>query len=328
MHVRFVSSLIRNVLLGIGLTSLLAAPAQAQTWPSRPLRFVVPAPGGSSPDIVARLIADKLKDSLGQPVVVDNRVGAGGTIGVDNVAKARDGHTILLGYNGPLTVAPSLFSKLAYDPARDLAPIILAATQPQVLVVRSTLGVNNFKDWVSYVKARPGKLNYASVGNGSLSHLTMETMKVDAGVFSVHIPYPGGPQAAQAIAAGEVDMGFMALSNVQPLVAAGKIKILALSNGKRSAAIPDVPTIAELGFKGFDATTWNGILAPVDMPREHVTRLNKLIADILAMPDVRSRMLAAGAEPAGGSSEDFAALLKSEWARWPAVVKRSGAKVD
>lgn len=306
----------------------LLSQAHAQNWPSQPVRIVVPTPAGSSVDIVARVIGDKLKDSLGQPVVVENRAGAGGTIGADVVAKARDGHTLLLGYNGPLTVAPSLFPKLPYDPTKDLQPVILAATQPNVLAVRGDLGVSNLKQLIAYVKARPGKLDYASVGNGSLSHLSMEMLKMDAGLYMLHVPFNGGPPAAQALAAGEVQMGFAALSNVQPLVKSGKVKLIAVSNGKRSVALPDVPTVAEQGFPGFDATTWNGFLAPASMPKDVVARLNRSINQILAQPDVRNKLLAAGAEPAGGSPEEFAALMKTEFAHWPPVVKRSGAKVD
>ncbi|MFT4173208.1 MAG: tripartite tricarboxylate transporter substrate binding protein [Rhodocyclaceae bacterium] len=310
------------------LVAGLLSSAHAQTWPTQPVRIVVPTPAGSSVDIVARVVGDKLKDALGQPVVVENRAGAGGTIGADVVAKARDGHTLLLGYNGPLTVAPSLFPKLPYDPVKDLQPVILAATQPNVLAVRSELGVSNLKQLITYAKAHPGKLDYASVGNGSLSHLSMEMLKMDAGLFMLHVPFNGGPPAAQALGAGEVQMGFAALSNVQPLVKAGKVKLVAVSNGKRSVALPDVPTVAEQGFPGFDATTWNGFLAPAAMPKDVVVRLNKAIGQILAQPDVRNKLLAAGAEPAGGSPEDFAALMKNEFSRWPAVVKRSGAKVD
>ncbi|MFA9439909.1 Bug family tripartite tricarboxylate transporter substrate binding protein [Uliginosibacterium sp. sgz301328] len=319
--------ILRMVAATIAAAGLLSS-AHAQNWPSQPVRIVVPTPAGSSVDIVARVIGDRLKDSLGQPVVVENRAGAGGTIGADVVAKARDGHTLLLGYNGPLTVAPSLFPKLPYDPAKDLQPVILAATQPNVLAVRSDLGVSNLKQLIAYVKARPGKLDYASVGNGSLSHLSMEMLKMEAGLYMLHVPFNGGPPAAQALAAGEVQMGFAALSNVQPLVKSGKVKLIAVSNGKRSVALPDVPTVAEQGFPGFDATTWNGFLAPASMPKDVVTRLNRAINQILAQPDVRNKLLAAGAEPAGGSPEEFAALMKAEFTHWPPVVKRSGAKVD
>jgi tripartite-type tricarboxylate transporter receptor subunit TctC len=297
-------------------------------WPSKIIRVVVPTPAGSSVDIVARVVAEKLGPMLGQTVIVDNKPGAGGTIGVDAVAKARDGHTFLLGYNGPLTVAPSLSPRPPYNPLTDLTPIILAVTQPNVLAVRADLNVNSVKDLIALAKSKPGVLDYASVGIGSLSNLSMELFKMRSGTFMVHIPYNGGPAATLALSKGEVHMVFAALSNVQPLLKTGKVKLLAVSNAKRSAAVPELPTLAELGFPGFDATTWNGFLAPASTPVEVVQRLNKAIGQILAMPEVHQRLLLAGAETAGGSPEQFAQLLKRETASWSAVIERSGIKLD
>jgi tripartite-type tricarboxylate transporter receptor subunit TctC len=309
------------------LTALVAMNAHAD-WPSKIIRVVVPTPAGSSVDIVARVVAEKLGPMLGQMVIVDNKPGAGGTIGVDAVAKARDGHTFLLGYNGPLTVAPSLLPKPPYTPLQDLKPIILAVTQPNVLAVRADLNVNSVKDLIALAKSKPGVLDYASVGIGSLSNLSMELFKMRSGTFMVHIPYNGGPAASLALSKGEVHMLFAALSNVQPLIKTGKIKLLAVSNAKRSAAVPDLPTLAELGFPGFDATTWNGFLAPANTPVEVVQRLNKAIGQILALPEVHQRLLLAGAETAGGSPELFAQLLKRETASWSGVIERSGIKLD
>ena len=317
---RFALALLLSVFATVG--------AYAQSWPSQTLRFVVPTPAGSSVDIVARLVGEKLAGMLGQSVIVDNKGGAGGTIGADAVAKARDGHTFLLGYNGPLTVAPSLFPKLPYTPSRDFAPIILAVTQPNVLAVRTDLKVNSVKELIALVKSRPGKIDYASVGNGSLSHLAMELLKMQSGAYLLHIPYNGGPAASLGLARGDVQVAFAALSNMQPLVKSGQVKLIAVSNGKRSIAAPDLPTIAEQGFPGFDATTWNGFLAPANTPPEVVQRLNKAIGQILAMPDVQRRLLVAGAEAAGGSPEQFAALLKRETASWAAVIERTGIKAD
>ena len=314
--------------LTLVLSAFLAMSAHAADWPNKIIRFVVPTPAGSSVDIVARLVADKLGPMLGQSVIVDNKPGAGGVIGVAAVVNAHDGHTFLLGYNGPLTVAPSLSPKPSYDPARDLKPIILAVTQPNVLAVRSDLKVNSVKELVALAKSKPGMLDYASVGVGSLSNLSMELFKMRSGTFMVHIPYNGGPGASLALSKGEVHMLFAALSNVQPLLKTGKIKLLAVSNGKRSVALPDLPTLAESGFPGFDATTWNGFLAPANTPNDVVQRLNKAIGQILAMPDVQQRLLVAGAETAGGSAEQFAALLKRETAAWSSVIERSGIKLD
>jgi tripartite-type tricarboxylate transporter receptor subunit TctC len=317
-----------KALLAALVAAVLPMGAQAQTWPTQTIRFVVPTPAGSSVDIVARLVAEKLGGMLGQTVIVDNKGGAGGTIGADAVAKARDGHTFLLAYNGPITVAPSMFPKLPYDPQRDFAPIILAVTQPNVLAVRTDLKVNSVKELVALAKNRPGKIDYASVGNGSLSHLAMELLKMKSDTFLLHIPFNGGPAASLALGRGDVQVLFAALSNVQPLLRDGKVKLLAVSNAKRSAALPDLPTIAEQGYPGFDATTWNGFLAPAATPKEVVLQLNKAIGKILETPEVKQKLLAGGAEVAGGSPEQFAALLKNETAAWTAVIARSGIKPD
>ena len=317
----------RALLAGLIATSLSMGVA-AQTWPTQPIRFVVPTTAGSSVDIVARVVGEKLGGRIGQTVIVDNKGGAGGTIGADAVAKARDGHTFLLGYNGPITVAPSLFPKLSYDPQRDLVPVILAVTQPNVLAVRVDLKVDSVKDLVALAKAQPGKIDYASVGNGSLSHLAMELLKMKSGISLLHIPYTGGPAASLALGRGDVQVLFSALSNVQPLLRDGKVRLLAVSNAKRSAALPDLPTIAEQGYPGFDATTWNGFLAPAGTPKEVVARLNEAIGQILEMPEVKQKLLAGGAEVAGGSPEQFGDLLKNETAAWTAVIERSGIKPE
>ena len=313
--------------LALVLSALMTMNAHAD-WPNKIVRFVVPTPAGSSVDIVARVVAEKLGPMLGQTVIVDNKPGAGGVIGVAAVVNAHDGHTFLLGYNGPLTVAPSLAPKPPYDPARDLTPIILAVTQPNVLVVRADLKVNSVKELIALAKSKPGSLDYASVGVGSLSNLSMELLKMRSGTFMTHIPYNGGPAASLALSKGEVHLLFAALSNVQPLLKTGKIKLLAVSNAKRSVALPDLPTLAESGLPGFDATTWNGFLAPASTPAEVVQRLNKAIGQIIAMPDVQQRLLVAGAETAGGSPEQFGQLLKRETAAWASVIERTGVKLD
>ncbi len=318
---------IRSVFVA-SLVSLAAMSVQADTWPTQTVRLVVPTPAGSSVDIVARVVADKLGGMLGQTVIVDNKGGAGGTIGADAVVKSRDGHTFLLAYNGPVTVAPAMFPKLPYSPQRDLAPIILAVTQPNVLAVRTDLKVTSVKELIALARTRPGKIDYASVGNGSLSHLSMEMLKMKSDTFLLHIPFNGGPAASLALGRGDVQVLFAALSNVQALVKDGRVKLLAVSNARRSAAVPELPTIAEEGFAGFDATTWNGFMAPAGTPKEVVQRLNQAIDKILAMPEVKQKLLVAGAETAGGSVEQFAALLKSETAAWAAVIERTGIKPD
>lgn len=310
------------------LATLTALTVHAASWPTQTVRVVVPTPAGSSVDVVARIVAEQLGGRLGQTVIVENKGGAGGTIGADAVVKSRDGHTFFLAYNGPVTVAPAMFPKLPYDPQRDLLPIILAVTQPNVLAVRSDLKVDSLKALIALAKSRPGKIDYASVGNGSLSHLAMEMLKMKSDTFLLHIPFTGGPAASLALGRGDVQVLFSALSNVQPLVRDGKVKLIAVSNAKRSAALPDLPTVAEQGFPGFDATTWNGFMAPAGTPKDVVQRLNKEIGEILALPDVQKKLLVAGAETAGGSVEQFAALLKSETANWAAVIERTGIKPD
>ena len=307
---------------------LIAGAVMADAWPARTVRVVVPTAAGSSVDIVARLVGEKLSPMLGQSVIVENKPGANGTIGVDTVVHSRDGHTLLLGYNGPLTVSPSLTPKPPYNVTRDLAPIILAVTQPNVLAVRADLKVDSVKELVALAKSKPGTIDYASVGLGSLSNLSMELLKMKSGTYMVHIPFNGGPPAALALSRGDVHVMFAALSNVQPLVKSGKAKLLAVSNAKRSVAVPDLPTLAESGFPWFDATTWNGFLAPAGTSPEVVQRLNKLIGQILVMPDVQQRLLAVGAEVAGGTPEQFAALLKRETASWVSVIERSGIKLE
>lgn len=318
----------KRLLSVLVLSATFSIASQAQSWPTQTVKIIVPVAAGSSVDVVARIVAEKLGEKLGQNVIVDNRGGAGGTIGTDVVAKSQDGHTFLLGYNGPLTVAPSIFPKLPYHPAKDLQPVILAVTQPNVLAVRSDLGVNSVKELVAKLKANPGKIDYASVGNGSLSHLAMEMLLMKSGTESVHIPFNGGPAAILALGRGDVHMLFAALSNLQPLLKQGQIKLLAVSNSKRSIAAPELPTIAEQGFDGFDATTWNGFMAPANASKESVERMNKAIGEILAMPEVKQRLLTAGAEVAGGTSAQFAELLKKETASWASVIKHTGIKAD
>ena len=247
---RFLTALIILCLAG-----LFAAHSFAQTaWPARPLKFLVPAPGGSSIDIVMRIIADPLKDRLGQPVIVDNKPAAGGTIAANEVAKAApDGYLFYVGFNGPLANAPSLYAKLPYDPLRDFAPVILTGTQPNLLAVNASFPANNLAEMLALAKAQPGKLNYASVGNGSSSHLSMELLKKQAGVDLTHIPFNGGPPATLAVVSGDVQALFSAPSNLMPQVKAGKLKAIAVSSRRRFAPTPDVPTLAEAGMPGFEA---------------------------------------------------------------------------
>lgn len=307
----------------------LAKAARAQSWPNKPLRMILTAPPGSSIDVLGRLVADRLKERLGQPVVAENRAQAGGTVGTDAVAKAeRDGYTIGLSFTGPLATAPFLYSKLPYDPARDLAPIVLVGTAPNILAVNAELPVASLREFIDYVRARPGKLNYASIGNGSSSHLAMELLKAQAGLFIVHIPFNGAPPAVQATAAGDVQAIMSNPTSLLPLVAAKRLKPLAVTGSARWSGMKELPTIAESGFPGFEAVAWNGFVAPAGTPREAIERLNREINAILQAPDVKPRIEAAGWEVAGGTAEAFAAFMEAERRRWQPVIARSGAKLD
>jgi tripartite-type tricarboxylate transporter receptor subunit TctC len=321
----------RRVLLR--LTALAAtlgtAPSlRAQSWPSRPLRMILTAPPGSSIDVLGRLVGDRLKDTLGQPVVPENRPQAGGTLGTETIAQAEhDGYTFGLSFTGPLATAPFLYSKLAYDPARDLAPIVLVGTAPNILAVPASLPVNSFKEFIDYVRAHPGQLNYASVGNGSASHLSMELLKAQGKLFIVHIPYNGAPPAVQATAAGDVQAIMSNPTSLLPLIAAGRLKPLAVTSRLRWPARKDLPTIAESGFAGFEAVAWNGFVAPAGTPGATIERLNHDINTILASADIRPRIEGAGWDVVGGRPQQFAEFMAAERLRWKPVIARSGARL-
>ncbi|MCY7387003.1 MAG: tripartite tricarboxylate transporter substrate binding protein [Burkholderiales bacterium] len=316
-------------LLFIGLIATASAHAQ---WPQRPIRIVVAAPGGSSVDIVARLIAAELRPRLRQAIIIDNKPGAGGTLAAAEVAKsAADGYTLFLGFNGPLANAPSLYASLNYNPSRDFVPIILTSSQPNLLAVAANLPVNSLKELVALAKAQPGKLSYASVGNGSVSHLCMELLKRQAGVDLLHVPFNGGPPAVLAVAAGEVQVIFAAPSNLMAQLKSGKMKALAVTSLKRFAPVSEIPTVAESGVAGlaqFEAIAWNGLVAPAGTPTEIVSRLNREISAVLAMPMVTRKLFDAGIEAGGGTPEAFGQLMKSEAKKWADVILYTGAKID
>jgi len=302
---------------------------QAQSWPDRPLRFVVSAPAGSSLDVLARLIGDKLKDRLGQPVVVDDRPTAGGTTATDLVAKSPpDGYTMVISFNGPLAYGPHLYSHLPYDPQKDLAPVIITTSQPNVLAVNADLPVHSIKELVAYAKANPGKLNYASVGNGSSSHLTMELLKSVAGIDIVHVPFNGSPPAVTATIQGETQMMFAVMQPLQAQIKAGKLRAIAVTSLKRSDLTPDIATIAEEGYPTFEALAWNGILVAAATPRPIVQRLNREINAILKDPAVKTQLNAQGFDLVGGTPEELGALIRNESEKWAPVIKKTGARID
>ena len=319
--------------MAAGLGSLATAnTALAQNFPSKPIRWVIAAPAGSSLDVIARSMQDKLKDSLGQPIVVENRPQAGGTVASNEVAKsAPDGHTWLMGFNGPVAFAPFLYSKLPYDPLKDLTAVVLTTSQPNLIAVHTSVPANTMKELVDLLKANPGKYNYASVGNGSSSHLAMEYLKAVTGTFAVHIPFNGGPPAALATAAGETQILATVPTLILPQVRAGRMKTIAVTGKTRYALIPDVPTVGESGIKelaGFEAIAWNGVLVAGGTPRAVVDRINAAINTAMKDPAVVARLNTAGLDAVGGSPDDFAKLLRDEAAKWKPIIVRSGAKLD
>jgi tripartite-type tricarboxylate transporter receptor subunit TctC len=307
----------------------ISLPAHAQSWPDRPIRFLVAAPAGSSLDVLARLIGDKLKDKLGQSVIVDDRPTAGGTTATDMVAKsAPDGYTMVISFNGPLAFGPHLYSHLPYDPLKDLAPVIITSSQPNVLAVNADLPVYSIKELIAYAKANPGKLNYASVGNGSSSHLTMELLKTVTGIDVVHVPFNGSPPAVTATIQGETQMMFAVMQPFQSQIQAGKLRAIAVTSAKRFPLYPDLPTFAEAGYPNFEALAWNGILVAAGTPRPIVQRLNADINAILKDPAVKKTLNAQGFDLVGGTPEQFAVLIRDESLKWAPVIQKTGAKID
>jgi len=315
-------------LLAAFATALLLQPAVAQTWPERPLKIVVSAPAGSSLDVIARLVGDRLKDRLGQPVIVENKPAAGGTVATAEVARAApDGYTMVLAFNGPLAFGP-LLQKLPYDVARDLAPVIITSSQPNVLAVNAQLPVKTLQELVAYSKANPGKLNYASVGNGSSSHLNMELLKSVSGLDAVHVPFNGSPPAVTATVQGETQMIFAVMQPLQAQVQAGKLRAIAVTTAKRFPLLPDLPSIAESGYPGFEALAWNGLLVPAGTPRPIIARLNTEINAILRQPDVQKKLNDSGFDLPGGTPEDFGRLISGEAEKWAPVIRKVGLKVE
>jgi len=303
----------------------LALPSVAQPWPARPIKLVVPFPAGSSPDIIGRLVAEPLAQALGQPIVVDNRPGAGGNLGTGVVAKAEpDGYTWVFTIQGPLVTAPLLSKGLGYDPAKELAPVSLVATSPNVLVVDPQLGANTLADFVRIAKEKKGQLNYGSVGNGSASHLAMELFKTRAGLDLVHVPYQGFPQVVNAILAGQVQAGFMVPGIAMGQVRAGKLRALGVTTLGRAASLPELPTLAEQGYPNFEAISWQAVLAPAKTPKPIIERVSREIVRIVKSDEVRERMLGQYFSAAGTAPEALAGLMKSERERWAQVIKAAG----
>ncbi|MEA3156749.1 MAG: hypothetical protein QOK44_4338 [Betaproteobacteria bacterium] len=298
--------------------------AAAQTYPSKPIRFIVPFPPGGGNDTMARAFGQKMSEGFAQPVVIDNRPGAGGNIGAETAARALpDGYTVFLGGVGSHGINPNLQAKLPYDPIKDFAPISLIASAPLVIVVPPSLPIKSVSDLVQLAKARPGELNYASSGSGTIAHLSAELLNSMAKIKLEHVPYKGTGPALTDLLAGRVQVMFNSAVSILPQVRSGKLRAVAMTAAKRSAAMPDLPTVAESGVPGYEAASWYGVLAPAATPRPIVQKLNSEIVRIARTPDVRERLAADGADPVGSSPEEFAAYIKRELARWARVIEQA-----
>ena len=311
------------------LAALLLNPALAQIYPSKPVRLIVPFAAGGGNDNVARLVGKRLSDSLGQPVVVDNRPGAGGVVGAELAAKAApDGYTLFLGGVGSHAINPNLHEKLPYDPVRDFAPIELLAQAPLVLVVHPSVPARDIAEFIAYARAHPGKLNFASNGNGSSSQLAAVMFGSMAGVDMVHVPYKGLSPALTDLLSGQVQLMFSSVVAILPHIKAGKLRGLATTGAKRLASLPELPTLAESGLPGYEASSWYGILAPAGTPRDIVMKLNAELSKALEQPEVKNSLLAEGAEPAGGSPEAFAAHIRAEKERLGKLIRDAKIRLE
>jgi len=299
----------------------------AQQYPTRPIRLIVAFPPGGSTDIIARVIGQRLGERLGQQVVIDNRGGAGGTIGTELAARANpDGYTLTMGTTSTHVVSVAVYSKLPYDPTKDFAPITLVAITPYLLVVNTGVQARTLKEFVSLVKSQPGKLNYASAGNGTTTHLAMEMLKSVAGLDIVHVPFNGNAPANTAVLGGQVQALFGSMPAVLPHAKSGKVRPLAVGTSKRSPSLPDVPTVAESGFPGYEASLWLGFIAPRGTPQPIIDRLHKELTAIVAMPETVEALQRNGADPITNTPEQFAALIKNEIGKYVKAVKAAGMK--
>jgi tripartite-type tricarboxylate transporter receptor subunit TctC len=314
----------------IAATLLAPAAARAQAWaPTRAIRFVVPFPAGGATDVVARVLGERMQETLGQPVVVENRTGAGGNIGVENVVRSpADGHTILMGTTGTLTVNPHLYSTLGFDPLRDLAPVSMAFTTDHVLIVNPQVPARTAQEFLALVRAQPGRLSYGSAGAGSSTHTVPELFKLAARVDITHVPYRGSAPALNDVVAGNVQVMLDQIPSAIGQIQAGRVRALAVTGARRSALLPDVPTMAEIGLPEAQATSWGAVMAPAGTPAPAIARLNAAIRDALAQQAVRDRLAAAGAEGVASSPEELAAYLRAESEKWARVVREARITVN
>ncbi len=319
--------LIFSLLLGLTMNA-----ASAQTWPQQPVRIIVPAPAGSSLDIIVRTLGERLKERWKQAIVVENKPGAGGMLGMDVVAKAApDGYTLGIGFNGPVAFAPYLYKKMPYDPAKHLVPIVLTTSQPNVLAVNAAVPAKTIGEFVAWARQQGDKLSYGSLGNGSSSHLTMELFKSVAGIEAVHVPYAGSPPAGQSLAAGDTQALFSVAPALLPLVQGGRVRFLAVTSARRMEGMSDLPTVAESGIAGsagFEALAWNGLFAPAGVSAEILQRINADVNAVMAEPTVREAFAKQVLIPGGGSATEFKAFIDVEARKWGAIIDKVGIKLD
>jgi tripartite-type tricarboxylate transporter receptor subunit TctC len=318
----------RAMLLALAL--LLPGPLAAQTdaYPSRPIRIVVAFTAGGTTDIIARLVGKKMTDAWGQPVLIDNRPGAGGNLGSNIVAKAPpDGYTLLIGSVGPLAVNATLYPNMPYDNLKDFAPICLVAEVPNMLIVHPSVPVHSVQDLIDLARAKPGTLNYGSTGNGTTGHLSGELLNEQAKIDLVHIPYRGAT-AVTDLLGGQIQLMFATIPSVIQHVRAGSLRAIAVTSSRRSAALPDIPTVAESGYPGFEASSWYGFVAPAGTPDPIIRKLHALIAGIVSTPDINDQLSSQGADPVGNTPEEFAQYMQRETEKWSKVVKASGIRLD
>ena len=320
----------RRAVLALAATLAAAGPAAAQgTFPTKPVKIIVGFPAGGPLDAHARLLADRLSQNLGQPVIVDYKAGAGGTVGADFVAKSdADGHTLLMANTGTMVINPAIYTKIPYQTLRDFAPVARTAMQPLALVVHPAVPANNLQEFIALAKKNPGRLNYGSAGNGGISHLVPEMFKQATGTFIVHIPYKGSAPAFTDLMAGQVQLMAESVPQAAQYVKAGKLRALAVTSAQRSVALPDTPTLIESGIKGFEVVGFYGVLAPAGTPRPVLDKLSAAFKAVLDNPEIRSRIVQQGADPAFLGHEDFTRFLAAEMPRWAQAVKTSGAKLD
>ena len=311
------------------MAALVAAPATGADYPGKPLRIIVPAAPGGGADFVARTLQAPLGAALGQPLVIENRAGASGTIGAESVARAApDGYTLLMAQSTSVTIAPHLYKKLGYDTLTDFVPVTLAALAPNILVIHPKVPAASVKELIAHAKAHPGKLNYGSAGGGAPSHLAGELFNRMAGVTMVHVPYKGAGLAVNALLAGDIDVMFAPMVAVMPQVKAGRLRALAVTSAKPSLALPDLPVLADAGLPGYDVSSWFGLFAPANTPKAVIERVQQETAKVLRQADIRERFAREGAEPVGNTPAEFDAYVRAEYAKYARVVKEAGVRLD